>query len=212
MMNNSKYGFPFQDTVADNYRNLKKAIFIRKEWKIHMNYFIRICLVFALCFLRAQGQKPSLQVSFEGGHINVLILDAGTEKRFTLESTMPTTNGEATETLLSADSVSIRTSKRVRYFDNACVITSQVIKIADGLQWDIEVKGEGTAWTEPIETALKWEDAKPFRFWTSWSDNHLSQETDSWKDPLRVCPLSKTTFDLWWGKPCFQRCICDTYR
>lgn len=63
---------------------------------------------------------------------------------------------------------------------NRCSVTDQYTAIPDGLLWNVEIRGEGKAWTTPVETVLKYPICNETRCWTSWSDCL----EDKWVDPL----------------------------
>ena len=82
---------------------------------------------------------------------------------------------------------------------------------ADSVRWEIEIQGGTTRWvfeptelpdhyaeiwTTPIETHLKWPEAKSAKFWTAWGDNFSSKIADKmdssgmgWTDPTVPQPF-----------------------
>jgi len=136
-----------------------------------------------------KGQVKPIQLKFEGGEIRAHFNSKSGKRQFALDAVIPSTSEGTNTELLSSDSTGISTRKHIRYFDHACTIISIVKKTSYGLQWDIEITGDGSDWTAPIETRLKWDDPESLLFWTTWADNHLKPQTDAWQDPFLPAPF-----------------------
>ncbi|HEY9001794.1 MAG TPA: hypothetical protein VIM89_10615 [Mucilaginibacter sp.] len=130
------------------------------------------------------GQVPPIKLKFEKGHVTARFLVQNQERRFTLDSNLPSTATNDTTALVSADSGRIVTKKKITYFDHQCVITSEIKKTGYGLLWDTYIEGLDSDFTIPIETALQWDNPAPLQFWTTWSDNHLNIKSNDWQDPF----------------------------
>ena len=154
-----------------------------------MSHKLSLALVIFLFSFTVKGQVKPIQLKFEDGQIRAHFSSKGGERQFVLDAVIPSTSESGNSELLSSDSTGIRARKHIRYFDHACTITNTVRKTSYGLQWDIEITGDGSDWTAPIETSLKWDDPKSLLFWTTWADNHLKPQADGWQDPFLPAPF-----------------------
>lgn len=135
------------------------------------------------------AQDTPFTIEFKNEKLTVVIQQKDFSKTFSLETVLPQTNQPAIVKLLSADENSISSSKTFQYFNHSCTVTNTLVKTSFGLQWDIEIIGEGEPYTVPIETVMKWDNPKSMQFWTAWSGNPLKSETGKWSDPFVTAPL-----------------------
>ena len=66
--------------------------------------------------------------------------------------------------------------------------TDRFTPTSSSIRWEVEVAGDGPAWTTAIATQLNYPATAATRFWTAWSDpEHVG---GPWRDPLVLRPLA----------------------
>ena len=89
---------------------------------------------------------------------------------------------------------------------NACVLLERFVAAPNSVRWELEILGEGAAWSTEILTQLTFPATPQTRFWTAWSDpeqvNRPWFRSGGWSDPLRAMPLKDAAFD--YGAPTFR--------
>ncbi|MCC6127193.1 MAG: NPCBM/NEW2 domain-containing protein [Pirellulales bacterium] len=53
----------------------------------------------------------------------------------------------------------------------------------ESIRWELEIRGQSTPWSTPIETWLDYPRDEPSRFWTAWGDPR--PDGKDWTNPLR---------------------------
>ena len=144
-----------------------------------------VLLILSITYL-CNAQNYPLSLEYKDGKIKAGINKNGLSRYFFLESLLPQTTAASTEILLN-DGNTIKTIKSILYFENECNVTNTITKTTYGLQWDIEIKGNGKPWSVPIETVLNWDKHEAIQFWTTWPDNQIKQEAAEWQDPNPYC-------------------------
>lgn len=135
------------------------------------------------------AQHYPLQLAYKDGRIKSTIHGDGISKCFFLETILPQTKATNNSEILFHDSNRIALKKVIRYFDNECTVINNVTKKPYGLQWDIEIKGNGKPWTVPVETVLQWDRNDSIQFWTTWPHNQVRTDIHEWQDPFETSPL-----------------------
>ncbi len=74
------------------------------------------------------------------------------------------------------------------------------IPTPESVHWEIEIRGEGTPWSTPIETRLRYPATSGVKFWTAWADPAPSDK--NWRDPLVMMPPTERKFS--YGAPPFD--------
>ncbi len=151
------------------------------------NISILFCLLLMSTLVAAQNAPLSLE--YREGKIKGSISSNNSGRYFFLETVMPQTKIIGTPQVLLNDSNSIITKQTIRYFDNECIVINSVTKKKFGLQWDIEIRGNGSPWTVPVETVLQWDKNDSTQFWTTWPNNQEKPFAPEWQDPFETSPL-----------------------
>ncbi|MBT3201953.1 MAG: hypothetical protein HN350_18790 [Phycisphaerales bacterium] len=105
--------------------------------------------------------------------------------------------------------------------EHTLTLIEQFKPTAAGIRWEIEIQGDGTPWTTPIQTQLQYPVAQGARFWTAWADprHEIAGGMDKeqmiaagilpgtnaggdWADPLVPVPVGDATF--WYGAPPYR--------
>jgi hypothetical protein len=76
---------------------------------------------------------------------------------------------------------------------HVCALTDRFMPTKDSIRWEIEITGDGPAWTTPIETRLDYPAGRATRFWTAWSDPE--HKDGGWRDPLNLRPFEDARWD-----------------
>ena len=97
-----------------------------------------------------------------------------------------------------------------------CAVTQSFQKKGEGYSWHIQIQSEEqrALYTEPIEVGIRVLNPGPLDFWTGWSDPvgeatavdaggaatavvsfDLDGDILSWRDPLRIVPLTDRDLD-----------------
>ena len=154
-----------------------KQLFIK-----HSLYFI--CFLFSCSPSLGWSQVKPIYLKFENGQIKAFFKSKSGLNSFSLDASIPSTDGNNDNQLIAKDSNSISTRKQIKYFNHACNITTRVKQTIYGLQWDIYIKGQDSDWTVPIESKLQWVEVNKMQFWTTWANNHSSHAKNEWQDPF----------------------------
>jgi hypothetical protein len=111
--------------------------------------------------------------------------------------------GEITSTKLPG-SVEFRKPIAFQRGYRAASLVERFLPTPESVRWEIEIQGEDEPWATPIETRLKWPEAKSTKFWTSWGDDFSGKIVtvkDSsgrgWCDP--TVPRAFREMDLSYG-------------
>ncbi|MEO6288687.1 MAG: hypothetical protein ABIO76_02130 [Ginsengibacter sp.] len=108
--------------------------------------------------------------------------------------------------------------------NHKCEITDRFSPTKNSIRWEVEIKGDGDAWSAPIKTVFNYPATKETRIWTTWGkpkyDSTADDETrealkpvaggspetaivdknnNDWVDPLVPVPFIKDT--LFYGAP-----------
>jgi len=102
-----------------------------------------------------------------------------------------------------------------------CTLTERFIPAKDSLRWEVEIWGQGEAWSTPIKTQLNYPHVENAKFWTAWADarhgkiarmsntEQIAQgilpvvaDDSNWSDPLIPVPFSN--MKLWYGAPYYE--------
>jgi hypothetical protein len=75
------------------------------------------------------------------------------------------------------------------------------------IRWEVEIRGEGSPWTAPIHTVLRYPVTPLTKVWAAWSDpvppdTATEKKLETWPDPLRAA--APTYRRLWYGAPYFK--------
>jgi hypothetical protein len=159
--------------------------------KISMNRLGVISLLFCLILLSASAaaQVYPLSLEYKDGKIKASIASNNSGRFFFLETVLPQTKMTANPEVVWSDSNRIITTQTIRYFEHVCTVINTVTKQPFGLQWDIEIRGNGNPWTVPVETVLQWDRNDSIQFWTSWPNNQVKPYEAEWQDPFETSPL-----------------------
>jgi len=151
----------------------------------------KISIVFWLLLFSIAGiaQNYPLTLEYKDGKIKGSISSSKSGRYFFLETTLPQTKSAGSAEIVFNNSERIITKQTIRYFDNECTVINTVTKKAYGLQWDIEIKGNGNPWTAPVETVLQWDKNDAIQFWTTWPNNQIQSGAPEWQDPFETSPL-----------------------
>ena len=79
----------------------------------------------------------------------------------------------------------------------------------NSVRWELELNGQGSAWSTAIETQLQFQNPEKKQFWTAWGDPRPKEMRDSaseallyWADPLILPPFDDRK--LWYGAPYYR--------
>ncbi|MBL0356412.1 MAG: hypothetical protein IPP72_05745 [Chitinophagaceae bacterium] len=173
-----------------------------------------VMLFLAITFL-SHAQNYPLSLEYKEGKIKAGLHSNGVHRYFSLESVLPQTTTDTSTELILNDGNTIITRKTVRYFENECTVANTIIKTVYGLQWDIEIIGNGKPWSVPIETILKWDTSKDIQFWTTWPDNQTKQEVTEWQDPFETAALQNLSLvyggETHWSRNAFSIPIASCF-
>jgi hypothetical protein len=112
--------------------------------------------------------------------------------------------GEMTSTKLPGGGVEFRSPISFQRGYRTASLVERFLPTPDSVRWEIEIQGEDEPWATPIETRLKWPEAKSAKFWTSWGDDYSGKIVESmnssgkgWSDP--TVPQAFGEMDLPYG-------------
>ncbi|NJO67878.1 MAG: hypothetical protein HC830_00155 [Bacteroidetes bacterium] len=72
---------------------------------------------------------------------------------------------------------------------NRCKVVNRFIATNNSILWEVDIRGEGKAWTTPVETILDYPKTKNSTCWTSWSSPEKADK--EWFDPFEAKPIKK---------------------
>ncbi len=75
---------------------------------------------------------------------------------------------------------------------HTATLTERITPEKNSVHFELEIVSDGTPWSTPIETALKYPATAATRFWTAWSDPE--HQTGEWRDPLVLRPLTDASW------------------
>jgi hypothetical protein len=88
-------------------------------------------------------------------------------------------------------------------------LVEDFIPTKDSVRWEIDLDGQGSPWTTPIETRVHIPSAETKKFWTTWGDPRPDADPEigwvddpGWQDPLAPTPFPDRT--LWYGAPYYR--------
>ncbi len=75
----------------------------------------------------------------------------------------------------------------------SCQLRERFVPTDSGsIRWEIEVLGDGSPWSTPIETHFAWPVTAATKFWTTWGNNR-SEASSGWHDPLIPAAFGELT-------------------
>lgn len=104
--------------------------------------------------------------------------------------------GEVTSTKLPGGGVEFRKLIAFQRGYRAASLVERFLPSPDSVRWEIDIQGEDAPWATPIETRLKWPEARAVKFWTSWGDD-FSGKIASSADLLSVVPTTDSSGRAW---------------
>ncbi|MDR1557946.1 MAG: hypothetical protein LBS88_13100 [Tannerellaceae bacterium] len=70
---------------------------------------------------------------------------------------------------------------------NSCKLTERFISSPGSVVWEIEIQGNGSPWTTPIETVVHYPVTEHSAYWTTWPA--MGKNDGEWRDPLCIKPF-----------------------
>jgi len=83
-----------------------------------------------------------------------------------------------------------------------CNVTERYYPTENSIRWELEIKGNSTPWTSPINSAFYWPKTKTTQIWLPWGNpdgKAIKAEWDrefEWQDPLVSVPFYNQTFNF----------------
>ncbi len=156
-------------------------------------YQVAVFILIAFCTscLELTAQEKPIQFTIEAQRIRLSFVNNANAPFFYLATILPQTESSAKSKIINEGTDRIKFIRDMFYFGNNAQLT-EIFQLTEyGLDWTVEIKGSGPAWSVPIETRLDWESSSGLRFWTTWPDNQEKETIDSWQDPLLTTGFKK---------------------
>jgi hypothetical protein len=150
-------------------------------------------LICSLCWVLSAvspclGQEGPIELKLKGSELQARLRGMPKAAWAALDAQMPSTEEPIGREAISFDGKAAEIRKQLTYFGRRCEMRQRVAETSFGLVWDIEVRGEGDAWTVPLEVSLAWGQGEGLQFWTSWPDLQQSA-SEAWEDPFQCAAL-----------------------
>lgn len=183
--------------------------------KFYHQAAVLILISFCTAFLEISAQENPLRFTIDEQHVRFSFVNHQKAPSFGLSAILPQTSYNDRPAIIKEGTDRIKHIRYPSYFGNNAQVT-EIFQLTDyGIDWTIEIKGSGSAWSVPIETRLDWESSTGLRFWTTWPDNQEKETIDSWQDPLLTAGFKKMNLvyggESHWSRNSFSIPIATTF-